>query len=385
MEAALCDKVWRELHKLRDIPAPGEAGETYTDYAAFAACNDVRITLGRCSELPREEFLSIFDRLVAGPRMEELFSLFKGSRRHPALQYTCFLMLHGVAELSDRREEMLARPDVVREFLSVLASPRQRVVTPASAGVAASEVVNTAAGAITTITGLFSSTRTLEPDYAKLWVELGAVASLASCLERHAAFDRATPVTSDLPLCFFLISTSLLAGAAGAVSHQDKLRLGTAWLQLFVDARRWIAQESADLLADFFDRPEWLNGVVGEIPEGLRARATEAALECQREGGSWKVGRADRLARALQCANVPCVDAEGRAGRRCAGPGCARVRTGGGVGDGDGDGGQGSAGACFKRCSRCHVLYCSRECQAAHWKAGHRKACVRTAVGESRA
>lgn len=45
----------------------------------------------------------------------------------------------------------------------------------------------------------------------------------------------------------------------------------------------------------------------------------------------------------------------------CAGPTCSRrgsVRT-------------------FERCSRCRgVLYCSRACQQAHWRAGHRAVCV---------
>lgn len=32
----------------------------------------------------------------------------------------------------------------------------------------------------------------------------------------------------------------------------------------------------------------------------------------------------------------------------------------------------------MKRCSRCkQVAYCSRECQLAHWKAGHREACAK--------
>ena len=156
-------KIWRELRKLRhDTPPPEESADQglfYKDYAAFAACNEVRSTIGRCSELPRDQFLDVFTRLVVGPRLEELFDLFKASRdpEHPALQYACLLALHGVAELGDRRKDLLTRPDVVGELCAVMASPRQRVVTPTSAGAEGSEVVNAAAGAVTTITGLFTS------------------------------------------------------------------------------------------------------------------------------------------------------------------------------------------------------------------------------------
>eukprot|EP00752_Nemacystus_decipiens_P009107 g8131.t1 len=376
---ATCDKIWQELRKLKnDVPPPqdssGQGSSYYKDYAAFQACNEIRSRVGRCSELPRDQFLDVFTRLVAGPRLEELFDLFKDSRSsdHPALQYACLLALHGVAELSDRRKDMLSRPEVVGELCAVMASPRRRVVTPKSAGAAGSEVVNAAAGAVTTITGLFTSNGTLEPFYAKIWVDLGAVSALAACLESHAAFDRANPVSTDLPLCFFLIATSLLAGAAGAVSEEDKIRLGTAWLTLFVEATRWIAHEAADLLADFFNRPNWLMGVVTKIPEELRARAVEAARLCERAGArgeaggaasSWKRGKAERLAVALLCGCPAVWDEERKlAGWGCAGPGCDHVQK---CGDGaavsrvGASAGAGAAkeagGAPFKRCSQCRA------------------------------
>lgn len=167
---ATSDKIWQELRKLRhDIPPPlsnnsssgsQEQGSAfYNDYAAFAACNEVRATIGRCSELPRDDFLKVFTRLVAGTKLEELCDIFKFSRnhQHPALQYACLVALHGVAELSDRRKDLLTRPDVVAELCAVMASPRQRVVTPTSGGAEGVEIVNAAAGAVTTITGLFTS------------------------------------------------------------------------------------------------------------------------------------------------------------------------------------------------------------------------------------
>lgn len=164
---ATVDKVWLELRKLRDdIPAPlgdenseSKASATYNDFAAFAACNEVRSIIGRCSGLPRDEFLGIFTRLVEGPRLEELVDLFKfsGSPPHPALQYACLVVLHGVAELDDKRKDLLTRPDFVKEICAVMASPRQRIVTPLSAGAEGREIVNAASGAITTIAGLFTS------------------------------------------------------------------------------------------------------------------------------------------------------------------------------------------------------------------------------------
>lgn len=305
----------------------------------------VRKLLGTCSELPRDEFLAVFAGLVAGPRIEELISLFRSSQSHPALRYTCLLVLHGAAESSEEREVMLSHAELPSALLSAMASPKNQLITPETADASGAQEVNNAAGAITTIAGLFTSNCTLEPKYAELWVGLGAVSALWSVLEGHAAFDRTLAVAGDLPLCFFLVSTSLLAGAADAVSVDDKLRLGTAWLQLFVDARSWIAQEAGDHLADLYVRPNWLKGIVDQIPTEVKQRAVEAARKSEAEG-TWKNGRADHLATALGLT----------LGRRCAGLGCVK------------DG--------VKRCSRCQgVRYCSKECQAAHWRKGHRKAC----------
>jgi len=39
----------------------------------------------------------------------------------------------------------------------------------------------------------------------------------------------------------------------------------------------------------------------------------------------------------------------------------------------------GVAGPVLKACARCKaVVYCSRECQAAHWKAGHKGSCSKS-------
>lgn len=126
----------------------------------------------------------------------------------------------------------------------------------------------------------------------------------------------------------------------------------------------------------------------------------EAARACERAGAagggggsaSWKRGKADRLALALLCGWPPVWDENKRlVGRRCSGPGCDRVqRCGDGVvgavgGVGGGQGGAAAAGegeregdrAPFKRCSKCRAVgYCSTECQLAHWKKGHKKACT---------
>jgi len=50
-------------------------------------------------------------------------------------------------------------------------------------------------------------------------------------------------------------------------------------------------------------------------------------------------------------------------GIQCSGPGCERVDDAGGA-------------AAFNVCGRCRcVRYCSRDCQAAHWKSGHKQHC----------
>ena len=39
----------------------------------------------------------------------------------------------------------------------------------------------------------------------------------------------------------------------------------------------------------------------------------------------------------------------------------------------------------MKKCAKCkQVFYCSRECQVAHWKSGHRRECEQLAASSSR-
>ncbi|CAN0335978.1 unnamed protein product [Ascophyllum nodosum] len=382
MAEAVCDKVWRQLRQLRDLPPLPRDGGSYEDFRSFVACNEVRSTLGPCAELPRNQFLAVFACLAAGTRLEELVQLLGASRQHPALQYACLLALHGIAELSDRRVDMLTHRELVHELLTTISSPQQRVITPSSAGAGSTQAdfVNPAAVSVSVMTGLFSSNGTLEPEYAKLWVDLGAVQALIYCLESHKTFDRGDPVATDLPLCFFLISTSLFAGAADAISDSDKLSLGTAWLQLFVDAREWIAHEAGQVLISFYTRPNWVGGVVHKIAQGLRVRALEAAQRCEAEGGSWSADSVHQFASALRCANARHPDqCRSTTRRRCARASCVHAEGGDGHeewGRVDEDGDLGRA-ARLKRCSRCRsVFYCSRECQLTHWRAGHREACA---------
>lgn len=44
MASAVCDKVWKELRKLRDVPPLQSPQDTYkyADYQAYIACNEVK-------------------------------------------------------------------------------------------------------------------------------------------------------------------------------------------------------------------------------------------------------------------------------------------------------------------------------------------------------
>lgn len=237
---ATCDRIWQELRKLgHDVPPPqdsaDQASSYYKDYAAFAACNEVRSTIGRCSELPRDQFLDVFTRLVAGPLLEELFDLFKASRSsdHPALQYACLLALHGVAELGDRRKDLLTRPDVVGELCAVMASPRQRLVTPESAGAAGSEVINAAAGAVTTITGLFTSNR---------WVGVHSLPSVRRDYGSHT-YNILVPIS--------ILCRTLSPANSPSSSSQAFMCTSTAPRSLFPALQASAARSSLDNLSLF--------------------------------------------------------------------------------------------------------------------------------------
>lgn len=364
MAAAVCDKIWRGLHKLRDTPPLNEHG-LYEDENAYEAARNVSMTMEPMAHLPRSEFLDTVTLLVEGTRMDELVGLFKDSQDHPALQHATLLALHAVAELKDRGKEMLSREDVVLELLAVMASPSRRRISPMTRDL---YTINSAAGAVTTITGLFFSNDHMEPAHLKIWVQLGAIPALVSALNAHEEFDPSVAVSAEIPSCFSMITTALLGSAAAAVPEATKKSLAEAWLTLFVDRRLWIANDAAECLGVMFNRSNWMMGVVNELSADLRKKAVSAARQCEREGGAWVSGSSDELARALSRNDAKLE--EKLFGRECAGPGCALVQR-------SSKDDTVESATRFKRCSRCRAnVYCSRKCQAAHWKAGHKKACV---------
>lgn len=353
--------------------------DLYEDHVAYESLRQVSITVAPLAELPRQHFITFFSMLVDGPLLDELVDLLKGSRRHPALQYATLLVLHGVVELVDKRLVILSRQDVVEELLHVLASPQRRRITPPTSF---PYFVNSAGGAMSTITGLFTSnTPGLEPRYARVWIDLGAVPSLASGLESHSEFDQSSTLTADIPLLMFAIATSLLASAASAgvpIKTGDKVRLSVAILTLFIDRTEWISEHASMNLASLFSTVEWLLPAVDRIPVELRKRAVATARRCELAGGAWKSGDADAVALALSGGNAKLQDS--LFGKMCAGPGCGNVQQQEGAPSKTAAVATASKGVfatVFKRCSRCHTkLYCSRECQAAHWKVGHKRECV---------
>lgn len=369
--------VWKELRVLGNS-SPLNDQDLYEDHVAYESLKQVSMTVGPLSDLPRDYFITFFSLLAEGPLLNELLDLLKGSRRHPALQYATLLVLHGAAELTDKRMALLSRQDAVGELLHVMASPQRRRITPSASF---PYFVNSAGGAMSTITGLFTSnTPGLEPRYARVWIDLGAVPSLASSLESHSEFDQSNTMTADIPLLMFAIATSLLASAASAgvpVATADKVRLSAAVLTLFVDRTELISDHAATNLAALFSRTEWLLPAVDEIPVELRKVAVAAARRCELAGGAWKSGDADELALALSRGNAKVQDS--LFGKMCSGPGCGNVQQqqSAATKTDAAAAGEGVSTAPFKRCSRCHAkLYCSRECQAAHWKVGHKRECV---------
>ncbi|CAM9570151.1 unnamed protein product [Sphacelaria rigidula] len=381
----VCDSMWHELRCLRDSP-PLNDQDLYEDHVAYDSVRHVSSILGSISDLPREPFIMFISILVDGALLDEVVELFKGSRRHPALQHASLLALHGAAELVDKREMLISRQDVVGELLHVLASPRRHRITPAAS---IPYFVNSAASALSTVTGLFTSNSPgLEPRYARVWIDLGALPSLSSSLESHSEFDPSEAVTAEIPLMFFTVATSLLAAAAQSscsIPDADKLRLSVAILTLLADRTEWIAGTGGGTIAALFSRAKWLGTVANRVPEALKKRAVDAARRCELAGGAWKPGEANEIALALASGDATLRDE--LYGKACSAPGCGNVQkhqqrqsacdgaAGAEAGDSGGSGAGG--GGAFKRCSRCRTMvYCSRDCQLAHWKAGHKRKCV---------
>lgn len=187
-------------------------------------------------------------------------------------------------------------------------------------------------------------------------------------------------------------------------SRVARQRLAEAFLRLLAERREWVARSLAmaanasptdlsgvtsapaavtinNLLVNSLAHPDLLGAFTGRAPVRLRAQAVAAARQCQ-EDGTFAPGFAQQLARllglggqqdrnrrmagmAMNKMNVK--EAKRVASMKCSRPMCGKLQ--GSVGEGKSK---------FKVCSRCQTaLYCSGECQVAHWKEGHKAECKR--------
>ncbi|CAM9128381.1 unnamed protein product [Choristocarpus tenellus] len=379
----LCDIIWRELVRLRDdVVRPGKDG-IYEDMAAYEACRAVAKALEATANMPRHDFLSIFERLAEPIRLDNIFRAIVDSEEHPALQNACYMVLTGVVEVECVHETLMGRQDVMRSILAVLASPRKRRISPASW----IYNVTPASAATTSLTGLCSSCGTLKPAYAKSWIKLGALRALASAIDGQAGFDDSDVITETIPQCFFVMGAAFLAGAGEAAPVGDKILLGKAWLTLFADRPEWVNPLAHDHLADLFRRPNWLTDVVHQIPVIVRKRAVATATAYKRNReGAWTAKGVHELATVLgshgdgnksnMSEGLGSGDANTKfCSRKCSWSMCD-MRPNTSVPRLGQEEEQGMTVPLFKCCSRCKVvIYCSRDCQRAHWKAGHKWTC----------
>lgn len=193
---------------------------------------------------------------------------------------------------------------------------------------------------------------------------------------------------------------------AKKASMAARQRLAEAFLRLLAERREWVARSLAmaanaspsdlsggaalpspvqinNLLVNSLAHPDLLGRFTSKAPVRLRAQAVAAARQCETDG-TFAPGFSLQLARLLglggnqDATRRMAAGAVGRVNKKeaskaaaaaaaavkCSRPACGRRQ------------GDGSAEDKFKVCSRCQsAMYCSGECQAAHWKDGHKGAC----------
>lgn len=189
-----------------------------------------------------------------------------------------------------------------------------------------------------------------------------------------------------------------------ASSVAARQRLAEAFLRLLAERREWVARSLAmaanaspsdlsggsalpspvqinNLLVNSLAHPDLLGRFTGLAPVRLRAQAVAAARQCETEG-TFAPGFGLQLARLLglggnqDATRRLAAGAVGRVSKKeaskaappsvvvCSRPACGKRQRDGG------------AAVKFKVCSRCQsAMYCSGDCQAAHWKGGHKGAC----------
>eukprot|EP00904_Undaria_pinnatifida_P012639 jgi/Undpi1/8505/HiC_scaffold_25.g10972.m1 len=253
----------------------------------------------------------------------------------------------------------------------------------------------------------------LKGAHAEEWVSLGALRAISLALEYNEAIP---DYFTDFPMVMFMISGVLLSEAGHAVSPEDRARVAKTSLGLWVERRRWVAPYAGSL-GSLFEGP--LRGeALMRAPQELRDQAvrqaegwaerlvaairSEACLNGGVEGV--EVGLLDdgeaveggEMASSDPTSPTSLVSSTGGSGPRpvsgkqapsttrghlnvvlsdikrgadaavlCSRESCGRR--------------QGDVKEGFKRCGRCRsTVYCSKECQVEHWKAGHKQMCNRT-------
>ncbi|CAM9811585.1 unnamed protein product, partial [Hapterophycus canaliculatus] len=188
---------------------------------------------------------------------------------------------------------------------------------------------------------------------------------------------------------------------AEKVSMAGRLRLAEAFLRLLAERREWVARSLAmaanasptdlsggaaspvpvtinNLLVNSLAHSDLLGAFTRRTPVRLRAQAVAAARQCEADG-TFAPGFASQLTRLLGLGGqqelnrrmadhtvqkIKNKEAARAANIKCSRPTCGQRQ------------GSASGGCKFKVCSRCQVaMYCSSECQKAHWREGHKAEC----------
>ncbi|CAM9586666.1 unnamed protein product [Scytosiphon promiscuus] len=382
--------VWAEIEKLRDeIPKP-EAGGLYPNSDAAKAFAAADAAVASLCAVPREDMLQGFTQLVEGSRLNDLLDALVSSKDHPALMHSCLMVLCGVASLKQAHEEITRRRDVLEALLSALASPTTHRISPEGAVGDDDLQVNPSVGAAICLNSLLVSCGGLKEETIKVWQELDALSAITSALEAHAVFEGG----GDEDRGAERDGRNSSDGTAGRSSRG-------AFLRLLAERREWVARSLAmaanasptdlsggaaspapvtinNLLVNSLAHSDLLGAFTRRTPVRLRAQAVAAARQCETEG-TFAPGFALQLTRLLGLGGqqelnrrmadhtvqkIKNKEAARAANIKCSRPTCGQRQ------------GSASGGCKFKVCSRCQsAMYCSAECQKAHWREGHKAEC----------
>ncbi|CAN0149617.1 unnamed protein product [Ectocarpus fasciculatus] len=198
-------------------------------------------------------------------------------------------------------------------------------------------------------------------------------------------------------------AVAVVDAEADKASRAARQRLAEAFLRLLAERREWVARSLAmaanasptdlsgggsaaaapvtinNLLVNSLAHADLLGAFTRLTPVRLRAQAVAAARQCETDG-TFAPGFGAQLARLLGLGGqqelnrrmaghtvqkIKDKEAARAANIKCSRPTCGKRQ------------GKASGGAKFKVCSRCQVaMYCSGECQKAHWPT-HKMECRR--------